>query len=96
MSNSPGKGSTISTDLIAGLTASIPSVPNAMASGVLARVSQRYTQNLKECQGKLILVSEPVRHQLDKTGLISEMGDSTRQAYQDAVAWLAAHQISEA
>jgi hypothetical protein len=52
MSNSLGKRSTISTDLIAGLTASIPSVPDAMASGVLARVSQRYTQNLKEYQGQ--------------------------------------------
>jgi SulP family sulfate permease len=67
------------------------------------RVIQRYAQHLKECQGKLILVgvSEPVLHQLEKTGLLTELGaenvyhqtsilgDSTRQAYQDANAWLA-------
>src|SRR5512139_1551401 len=34
--------STITTDLIAGLTASIPSVPDAMASGVLAGVNPLY------------------------------------------------------
>lgn len=65
---------------------------------------------MEECQGKLVLacVSEPVRHQLEKTGLLSELGaenvyhhtsilgDATRQAYQDAVAWLAADPISEA
>jgi SulP family sulfate permease len=74
------------------------------------RVIQRYAQNLKECHGKLVLVgvSEPVLHQLEKTGLINELGaenvyhhtsilgDATRQAYEDAVAWLVAHPISEA
>src|SRR5512139_1221302 len=74
------------------------------------RVIQRYAQNLKECQGKLILVgvSEPVRHQLDKTGLLAELGeenvyhqtsilgDSTRQAYQDATTWLASNTNSGA
>jgi SulP family sulfate permease len=74
------------------------------------RVIQRYAQHLKACQGKLVLVgvSEPVYHQLEKTGLLAELGgenvyrhtsilgDSTRQAYQDAVAWLAKDHATEA
>jgi SulP family sulfate permease len=39
MTDSKNKKSTITSDMIAGLTASIPSIPDAMASGVLAGVS---------------------------------------------------------
>ena len=42
MENTSTKKSTLSADLIAGLTASIPSVPDAMASGVLAGVNPIY------------------------------------------------------
>src|SRR5512145_1370525 len=42
MENTSKKRSTLSADLIAGLTASIPSVPDAMASGVLAGVNPIY------------------------------------------------------
>ncbi|MFL7893341.1 MAG: SulP family inorganic anion transporter [Anaerolineales bacterium] len=42
MAKSPNNKASISTDLVAGLTASIPSVPDAMASGVLAGVSPIY------------------------------------------------------
>ena len=39
MTNKQSNKSTITSDMIAGLTASIPSIPDAMASGVLAGVS---------------------------------------------------------
>ena len=42
MEKTSTKRSTLSSDLIAGLTASIPSVPDAMASGVLAGVNPIY------------------------------------------------------
>src|SRR5512134_3416296 len=42
MANVQNSKPTITTDLIAGLTASIPSVPDAMASGVLAGISPIY------------------------------------------------------
>src|SRR5512144_2202035 len=42
MENTSTKKSTLSSDLVAGLTASIPSVPDAMASGVLAGVNPIY------------------------------------------------------
>ncbi len=66
------------------------------------RVIARYASNLNANQGKLVLVgvSEPVYHQLEKTGLLDEMGqenvyratsimgDSSLEAYQDATSWL--------
>lgn len=66
------------------------------------RAIARYASSLKANQGKLVLigVSEPVYHQLEKTGLLDElgedniyratsiMGDSSMDAYQDATAWL--------
>ena len=66
-------------------------------------VIARYVSNLKANQGKLVLVgvSEPVYHQLEKTGLLEELGeenvyratsilgDSTLEALQEADAWLA-------
>ena len=65
-------------------------------------VLPRYTVNLKANQAKLVLtdVSEPIDHQLQKTGLldqlgdenvysgISILGDSTLEDYRDANAWL--------
>ena len=39
MSQNGETGSTLTSDLLAGLTAAIPSIPDAMASGVLAGVS---------------------------------------------------------
>ena len=42
MATKPNNKPSITTDLVAGLTASIPSVPDAMASGVLAGVSPIY------------------------------------------------------
>ncbi|MGW8251305.1 MAG: STAS domain-containing protein, partial [Anaerolineales bacterium] len=67
------------------------------------RVIGRYASNLKSKRGKLVLVgvSEPVYHQLDKTGLLDELGqaniyratsilgDASMEAYQDASEWLA-------
>jgi SulP family sulfate permease len=67
------------------------------------RVIARYASSLNANQGKLLLVgvSEPVYHQLQKTGLIDQLGDeniyratsilrdSTLDAYQDATEWLA-------
>jgi SulP family sulfate permease len=66
------------------------------------RVIGRYASNLKAKRGKLVLVgvSEPVYHQLEKTGLLNELGqaniyratsiigDASREAYQDAAEWL--------
>jgi SulP family sulfate permease len=66
------------------------------------RVIVRYASSLKSSQGKLVLVgvSEPVYQQLDKTGFLDQLGkenvylstsiigDSTMDAYQDAVIWL--------
>ena len=66
------------------------------------RVIGRYAVSLKANQSKLVLVgvSEPVYHQLDKTGLLDElgeeniylatsiMGDSSRDALLDANVWL--------
>ena len=66
-------------------------------------VIARYVSSLKAIQGKLVLVgvSEPVYHQLEKTGLLEELGeenvyratsilgDSTLEALQEADAWLA-------
>jgi len=66
------------------------------------RVIARYASSLKAKQGKLVLVgvSEPVYHQLEKTGLLHELGeenvyratsilgDSAFEALQDADAWL--------
>ena len=66
------------------------------------RVIARYASSLKTNQGKLVLVgvSEPVLHQLEKTGLLDElgqenvyratsiMGDSTLEAYRNANDWL--------
>ena len=62
----------------------------------------RYAENLNANQGKLVLVgvSEPVYHQLDKTGLLDQLGkeniykassilgDSALNAIKDADAWL--------
>lgn len=42
MENIPKNKSAVSSDLIAGLTASIPSIPDAMASGVLAGINPIY------------------------------------------------------
>jgi SulP family sulfate permease len=42
MENAENKKSTVSADLIAGMTASIPSIPDAMASGVLAGINPIY------------------------------------------------------
>ncbi|MFN2197343.1 MAG: SulP family inorganic anion transporter [Anaerolineales bacterium] len=66
------------------------------------RVIGRFASNLKAKRGKLVLVgvSEPVYHQLEKTGLLNELGqaniyratsiigDASREAYQDAAEWL--------
>jgi SulP family sulfate permease len=66
------------------------------------RVITRYAENLNANQGKLVLVgvSEPVYHQLDKTGLLDQLGkeniykassilgDSALNAIKDADAWL--------
>ena len=66
------------------------------------RVITRYAENLVENEGKLVLVgvSEPVYQQLQKTGLLEQLGeenvyrstsivgDSSLSAYQDAKAWL--------
>ena len=66
------------------------------------RVITRYAENLVENGGKLVLVgvSEPVYHQLQKTGLLDQLGeenvyrstsivgDSSLSAYQDAKVWL--------
>ncbi len=66
------------------------------------RVIARYASNLKANQGKLVLVgvSEPVYHQLEKTGLLADLGegnvyratsilgDSSLEAYQNAQEWL--------
>jgi SulP family sulfate permease len=93
----------------------LPAVENAQKAVVLVRlrgrdeigstfmrVIGRYAASLIANQGKLVLVgvSEPVYHQLEKTGLLDELGqdniylatsilgDSTLDAYQDANAWL--------
>lgn len=93
----------------------LPSVENSERAVVLLRlrgrdeigstfmtVIARYESNLKANQGKLVLVgvSEPVYHQLDKTGLLKELGedniylatsilgDSSNIAYEDAQKWL--------
>ena len=42
MADAHNKKPAITSDLIAGMTASIPSVPDAMASGVLAGISPIY------------------------------------------------------
>jgi len=42
MESTPKSKSTISSDMVAGLTASIPSIPDAMASGVLAGINPIY------------------------------------------------------
>lgn len=66
------------------------------------RVIGRYATSLNAKQSKLVLigVSEPVYHQLEKTGLIEELGrgnvykatsiigDSALDAWEDAKAWL--------
>jgi SulP family sulfate permease len=66
------------------------------------RVLTRYNTNLKSCGSKLVLVgvSESVYQQLDKTGLLAQLGrenvykatsilgDSSSQAYEDARKWL--------
>jgi SulP family sulfate permease len=66
------------------------------------KVITRYALSLKAKRGKLVLVgvSEPVVHQLEKTGLLQELGqenvyqattilgDSSLDAYQDAKVWL--------
>lgn len=39
MENTPNREPAITSDLIAGLTASFPSVPDVMASGVLASIN---------------------------------------------------------
>lgn len=71
------------------------------------RVIARYAENLNANQGKLMLVgvSEPVYHQLDKTGLLDQlgkeniyivssiMGDSALNAIKDANAWLGQRDI---
>lgn len=67
------------------------------------KVISRYGSGLRDSQGKLMLggVDEHVLHQLEKTGLIDElgeeniylatsiMGDSTIAAYHDAEQWIA-------
>ncbi len=66
------------------------------------RVIARYASNLEAQKGKLVLfgVSEPVYQQLQKTGLLNQLGeeniykstsilgDSALKAYQDSSAWL--------
>jgi sulfate permease, SulP family len=66
------------------------------------RVITRYAENLAQNEGKLVLVgvSDHVYHQLQKTGLLDQLGkenvyqstsivgDSSLSAYQDAKAWL--------
>ena len=93
----------------------LPSLENSQGTVVLLRlrgrdevgstfmtVIARYASSLKAKQGKLVLVgvSEPVYHQLEKTGLLDELGqeniylatsiigDSALEAYQDANKWL--------
>jgi SulP family sulfate permease len=67
------------------------------------RVIGRYATRLKEKRSKMVLVgvSEPVYHQLEKTGILDELGrenvylatsilgDSSQEALQDAEQWLA-------
>ena len=71
------------------------------------QVIARYNSNLKSNRGKLMLVgvSQPVYQQLQKTGLLEQIGDeniylatsifgdSALKAYQDATEWLAKQQI---
>lgn len=76
----------------------------APVGSTFMHVLTRYAASLQVHQGRLMLtgVSEPVYHQLEKTGLLAElgsenvyrattiMGDSSRDAYQDALDWLRA------
>ena len=68
----------------------------------ILRVIARYAASLQSRKGKLVLVgvSEPVYQQLDKTGILAQlgqenvyrstsiMGDSAMHAYLDATLWL--------